>query len=299
MNSEFQLLRDTWRNGYNGVTCENLGQALQDVIANWRRTVTDPVTSVILIASILLTGISGPFGTHGALSLSMRFVFWGGALVSALVLGAFIFFLFHLKILNGRKVEAEIASTSAFIILFGGLMLGWMLLFANFAHDTAYQVVWWQVLFEVAVITLTLMAIRIFVARTVLEKAGPSDVDPDGGAIVPLATGFVPRLMRRLPEGEKSPILWLTSENHFVEIHTKKGSVRVRMRLTDAIGEMEGVEGSCVHRSHWVAYSAIQSGRKVGGYWRLTLINGETVPVSRKYQPLLEEAGILSRLAIA
>lgn len=273
---------------------------MQDVFAKWRKSLTDPVTLVTLVSAIILTAFSGPFGTHDSLALIPRLVFWGASLIVALLLGTFVYWLFRLRMPEDKRIEAEIVSSAAFAVLYGGLMLGWVSVFESYTLAGAPKVSWMTIFLEVAVITTALLAIRIIMVRGMNRQAQnglpmvQTQTEPDA-----VPANSEPRLMRRLDDEDKATILWLTSENHFVEVHTVKGHVRLRMRLTDAIDEMEGVRGSCVHRSHWVAYAAIESTEKIGGYWRLNLTNGETVPVSRKYQPLLEEAGILERLAIA
>lgn len=300
VNSQSQLLKGTLRNCYMRKAVNLPEQTLQDVIAKWRSTITNRVTLVILTTAIVLTTLSGPFGTFAVMELPLRLVFWSVPLITALLLGTFVHFLFQTRMPAEKSTEADVFGSLFFAIVFGGLMFGWVSAFSSVFLSTAPPVSWLTILLEVAVITLALLAIRTIVVRGLVNMAKEELVEETVSAeVVPLSVSFEPRLMRRLSDEQKSPILWLTSEDHFVEVHTKKGCVRIRMRLMDAIDEMEGVEGSCVHRSHWVAYDAINSAEKVSGYWRLHLSNGETVPVSRKYQPLLEEAGILERLAIA
>lgn len=273
---------------------------MQDVIAKWRQTISSPTTLVLLGSAIVLTTLSGPFGTHAALSFVSRLVFWGVALFLAMLIGIFLHYWVQARMPKSRRFTAEIVGTAVFTGFFSVLMLGWTALFTNYAFSGPAVITGWGIVLQVAAISLSLLAVRNFLTKRASdqlhEQVSTNLTDQD---VVPFAAVSEPRLMRRLPEDQKSPILWLTSENHFVEVHTRKGCVRIRMRLADAIDEMEGVEGYCVHRSHWVAHTGIQSAQKVGGYWRLNLVNGQTVPVSRKYQPLLEDAGVLERLAIA
>jgi DNA-binding LytR/AlgR family response regulator len=65
------------------------------------------------------------------------------------------------------------------------------------------------------------------------------------------------------------------------------------MRLSDAIAELEGIEGAQVHRSWWVARNAIADIARTDGRATLTLQDGSQVPVSRTYAKLLREAGWL------
>lgn len=63
------------------------------------------------------------------------------------------------------------------------------------------------------------------------------------------------------------------------------------MRLSDAVAELEGLEGAQTHRSWWVAKAAVTEIRRGDGRARLTLKNGVTVPVSRTHARVLREAG--------
>ena len=61
------------------------------------------------------------------------------------------------------------------------------------------------------------------------------------------------------------------------------------MRLSDAIDELDGIEGAQVHRSWWVARDAITEAVRGDGRATLTLKDGAEVPVSRTYARLLRE----------
>ena len=63
------------------------------------------------------------------------------------------------------------------------------------------------------------------------------------------------------------------------------------MRLSDAVTELEGLEGAQVHRSWWVARDAVTGARRGDGRATLEVEGGLTVPVSRRYARALREAG--------
>jgi hypothetical protein len=103
-----------------------------------------------------------------------------------------------------------------------------------------------------------------------------------------------PRLVRRLPEAlQGARILRLSGSGHNVEVVTDRGTETLRLRLSDAIDEMEPVEGLCTHRSHWVALAAITASERRQGKMFVRLSNGERVPVTRTYAPKLEAAGLI------
>ncbi|WP_170561036.1 LytTR family DNA-binding domain-containing protein [Ruegeria atlantica] len=102
-----------------------------------------------------------------------------------------------------------------------------------------------------------------------------------------------PRLVRRLPASFQGQIYRLTSRNHYVDVVTSEGTFTIRLRLSDAVAEMEPSRGHCAHRSHWVTDDAIMGAEKVADRTYLKLVNGDLIPVSRKYRPMLEDDGLI------
>ena len=78
--------------------------------------------------------------------------------------------------------------------------------------------------------------------------------------------------------------------DHYVEIHTDRGSELVLMRFGDALKELGGAEGMQVHRSHWIARAAVRKIVRRAGRTVAFLENGAEVPVSRRYARALSDA---------
>lgn len=101
-----------------------------------------------------------------------------------------------------------------------------------------------------------------------------------------------PRFIERLPlKLRGAAILAVEAEDHYLRLHTSKGQDLILMRLSDAVAELEGLEGARVHRSWWVAKAAVADARRGDGRATLTLTDGATVPVSRAYARALRESG--------
>jgi DNA-binding LytR/AlgR family response regulator len=83
----------------------------------------------------------------------------------------------------------------------------------------------------------------------------------------------------------------VSAEDHYLRLHTSKGQDLILMRLTDAIDELEGIEGAQVHRSWWVARDAITEAVRGDGRATLTLKGGAEAPVSRTHARLLRDRG--------
>ena len=99
---------------------------------------------------------------------------------------------------------------------------------------------------------------------------------------------FLERLPAKLRGGE---LYAVEAEDHYLRLHTSKGADLILMRLSDAIGELEGIEGAQTHRSWWVARDGIDDARRADGRAVLRLKSGAEVPVSRTYVRALRQAG--------
>ena len=138
-----------------------------------------------------------------------------------------------------------------------------------------------------AVLACYLLGAVVAFARFSVFVSGPTeapaaDASEDGA----------PRLMRRLPGDAEGPILRLSGRDHFVDIVTPNGRHSVRMRLSDAVSEMDGVDGLFTHRSHWVAREAIRDVERDGGKHYVVSTDEERIPVSRGKLSALEQAGL-------
>jgi hypothetical protein len=101
-----------------------------------------------------------------------------------------------------------------------------------------------------------------------------------------LANSFLCDLTPRL----EGPVLWAEAQEHYVKLTTPDESRMVLHRFSDILRELSETDGIRVHRSHWVAFEAITETYKEGTNIRIRLNTGETVPVSRSYRKILEEA---------
>lgn len=100
------------------------------------------------------------------------------------------------------------------------------------------------------------------------------------------------RFLERLPAKLKGAVIYaISSEDHYLRVHTSKGADLILMRLSDAITELEGLEGAQTHRSWWVARDAVESVRRDGDKVVLIIRGGAEAPVSRPNIRPLREAG--------
>lgn len=132
----------------------------------------------------------------------------------------------------------------------------------------------------VFIVTCVMTALNYFT-----QKEPPATHAAPSGAAPPR---FLERLPARLRGAE---IFAVEAEDHYLRLHTSKGQDLILMRLSDAVAELEGVEGAQVHRSWWVARAAVEDARRGDGRATLTLKDGARVPVSRAYARALRDSG--------
>lgn len=96
----------------------------------------------------------------------------------------------------------------------------------------------------------------------------------------------------RLPPSLRGAELWaVQAEDHYVRLHTSKGTALILLRLADAATELEGLDGARVHRSWWVARAAVAGAARRGAQTVLLLPGGVEAPVSRAQAGPLKRAG--------
>lgn len=109
--------------------------------------------------------------------------------------------------------------------------------------------------------------------QAALAPDGPVGSAPEG----------LPALVQKLPFAVRGPVVCLQMEDHYVRVHTTRGSALLLMRLSDAIAELEATAGLRVHRSWWIAVDALRSVDRSPRAVRAHLSNGIIAPVSRPY----------------
>lgn len=239
-----------------------------------------PLTLFIWMAACSLAVLAGPFGTYATMGWSIRLIYWGSVITLGLVIGL---------VVRGQLVAwaatlgpARFDLAVSFIVSVALAPAIWALrggLDPVLAHSDLSL---WSITFN----TFMIVA-GIFVLRRLTGMEQPAGYGRPPPEVPP-----TPRLLRRLSGDGGSEIMRLSGNDHFVDVATTAGQETLRLRLADAIEEMEPVSGICTHRSHWVALAAITGmERENGEKLFVRLRNGDRVPVSRRYRPLLEAAG--------
>lgn len=117
------------------------------------------------------------------------------------------------------------------------------------------------------------------------ERAGDGDADGERAVDgLPAAAEAHARFFERLPDEIGRELVYIKTEDHYLEVHTTTGSTRVLVRFGDAVGEL-GELGIQVHRCYWVAHRQMAELVTRGHRTLLRLADEREVPVSRTYLP--------------
>ncbi len=236
---------------------------------------TSRITISIWLTGCLVAVVTGPFGTFQTMGFGLRLVYWVTIVTSGLAIGAVVNAAFLTVCRGWHPLWIDLKASLVITTLLAPLI--YMLRSGLDPVLTRADLA----------ITSTWINTGLFVAPIFFLRRQLTGIDRAPGPPCP-------RLMRRLPDPlQEASILRLTGRDHTVEVATDRGTTTLRLRLKDAIDEMEPVDGLCTHRSHWVARAAITGHTTEGGKLHVTLANGDRVPVSRKYRPRLEDLGLV------
>lgn len=257
--------------------------------------------SIWILFTVAATAM-GPFNTSVALGFPGRGLYWGVVVAAALLLSTLVAELAALVVPDRRRWIFDLLRIAGMVLFFSPLVLLW----TNFMlrHHSGYTPDLGMIALFVGLVGIVVHTLRRILrdeqAKFLREESGRfgmpagAETPPQADAMAPTDEApDTPRLMRRLPDGVTGPVLRLSAKDHFVEVVLPDETHSLRMRFADAIDEMDGVEGYCAHRSHWVARDAIDAVERDGPRIYLRLVNRDMIPVSRTYKPRLEAAGIL------
>ena len=114
------------------------------------------------------------------------------------------------------------------------------------------------------------------------ESNAQPDTEPDNDKSIPLTffDTLVPALDGRICSME--------AQEHYILITTTEESRMVLHRFSDAVQQTPETYGMQVHRSHWVAHTAVQGLVTEGQSMKLKLAGDKAVPVSRTFRAVVE-----------
>ncbi|BCH28021.1 LytTR family DNA-binding domain-containing protein [Mesorhizobium sp. L-8-3] len=263
-------------------------------------TVAPRFWGVIVAVSIVL-GVAGPFDTYEHLALAPRLAYWFATALATFLAGYLsIGLLFHFLLgdVGNRPVRIALAGLTA------GLPVTAIVVLLNKAIFHEPTTATGDIL--TLYVNCSLIAGAVTVLFGLIDNGQPAASTASAPAIssptVPLseepspgsavAAKARPKLLDRLPPHLRGDVTYLSMQDHYVDVHTEKGSTLVLMRLADAIAELEGVPGLQIHRSHWVALDAVAGSLSRDGRLFLRMSDETLLPVSRSWLEAVRAAGL-------
>ena len=246
------------------------------------------------LVTVALLVYLGPFGTWASLSVPDRLLFWVATVGTNWLVGYIVF---------GATIRAF--QTRGWPVWTGLVLAGlvtalpgtgtvWLIVAICLDYQPSDVSGIIRLYTQVFVLHLIIGSLTFHLTEKTLGQRD-TDVEPSlpgerAGAASQAAPGAA--ILSRLSARSRADLLHLRMQDHYVEVHTAAGSELLLLRFRDALREVANVDGLQVHRSHWVARDAVAGVERRGdGRIILRLVNGNKVPVSRSFAPVLKTRG--------
>lgn len=214
----------------------------------------------------LALGLIGPFGSYTGMTLAERLAHFTlcVSVIGAGSLGlsyavARRWFQGYWPLWAALCVDVALAVPGAVVVY---------LSLAVFAPAVAGQIDPVSLVWQNLIMTLIFRAVSLVLSWERIRDGGQVERAPAVDGTVDFQ-GKLPRELRG------QPVLALSSEDHYLRVHTPRGEALIHMTMAEAQGLLPG--GFQIHRSHWVAGEAI---RKSSGD-KVELVTGLSLPLSR------------------
>lgn len=228
------------------------------------------------LAIALLLGFLGPFNSQQAFDRPTRYAFWLGLTLFGYVCALAAFVLVRSAPRLARLAPAAHTLLAALVSAVPQtLAVAWTMSLLQPARRFAFV--------DLLALFPAVLAIQLVLALAVfaLGRSAPT----------PAPTPASPGFLDRLPPHLAGELIALEAQDHYLKVHTDRGTHMLLMRLSDAAAQLSDRDGLQVHRSWWVAGNAIARAETRGGRPLLHLRNGLSVPVSRTYLQAVRNRG--------
>jgi hypothetical protein len=135
------------------------------------------------------------------------------------------------------------------------------------------------------VINLPLILVRPRLESPTPPEDAPPDPPARAGASTagskPATERRLPDCLSRLPAALGQDLVALSSDLHYLHVHTTRGHAMILGSLREAAAALED-RGMLVHRAHWVAHAHVRRVQIAGSKAWCLMANGLRVPVSRR-----------------
>ena len=239
--------------------------------------------ALLATALAAVLGTIGPFGTFADLGAGDRYLYWL-AIVAVNWLQIAVPIGLGERFSHGRPwlLSLIVIGTALVASVPATFEVAWL---ESVFRPYSPSLPWIRLYLYVAILSLAVaLAVGSWLHQASLAAAAERAVEVSTGP---------PAFLKRIPMRLGQELWCLEMEDHYLRVHTALGSDLILLRLSDAEGELQGLDGLRVHRSWWVARMAVENVERSGRRVSLTLRNGLRVPISRSYLSVVRQAGWL------
>lgn len=261
-------------------------------LAELREEFRGPRALVVWAGLTTVLTVGGPLGTLHNCTFEHRFLFWSVVVIGMILLTA-IFSAGVNRITRRPLMRRDVALVAGVVSLVLTLPIR---AFAAGDGTLSMGIVSSRPTETLVFLFLTALALTAFrhLAQSPATVAGmPGAVARMDAAPEPssLPAPDLPRVVARLEPHLQGELLALTGRDHYVDVRTTAGTGSILMRFSDAMAEAAPVPGTQIHRSHWVAWAAIDGVEREGGKV-LVRVAEQRLPVSRSFRDALAARGL-------
>ena len=226
------------------------------------------------VALALLLAFLGPFGSQQAFDRPTRYAFWFGLTVFGYVCAIAALMLVQASPRLAQLGAAGRIGVAAVISAVPQTFaVAWT--FALLQPERRIGPTELPSLFAAVLVIQLIITMVAFALDRRLPEPAPTTVRDSPG------------FLEKLPPHVVGDLIALEAQDHYLKVHTDRGSHLLLMRLSDAAAQLSLEDGLQVHRGWWVANDAVLRADKS----QLHLRNGLTVPVSRTYLQAVRARG--------
>ncbi|MEW5687324.1 MAG: LytTR family DNA-binding domain-containing protein [Pseudomonadota bacterium] len=223
-----------------------------------------------MIALGAFLGFAGPFGSFQSMAPLHRYAYW-----FFLVAIGYVLAIGALQVLRPVPAFARLPKVAAIVVLGSIATLPYMFVVAwtldvLFGRSTPPGRIW-SLYLSVASVELVIAGIALWPLLTA-DRPAPSVDAPNTDPF-----------FARVPDRLGRDLLALEAQDHYLMVHTRRGSALIHMQLSEAVQILPAQLGLQAHRRWWVARKEVAGLRREGHQTLIELTGGLTVPVGRTY----------------
>jgi len=270
-------------------------EAMNSILHDLKLRLLSPIAILSWLSGSIITALVGPFNTYNSDTLDERLLFWGGILFIAFVLSSFVQIVIR-QLTPGFSVQLQTCiSCALFILLYWGVAY----IIVGFVYGPIDQPGPLIILLSIAGTACTIFLMVYLISPQTLARQEPKSTTAPAETKQHLAPQLAnsipttsPSLKALAPDGS-GKIIRLTMRDHYIEVFSDTGNKLVHMRFADALTEVANLNGSQIHRSHWVNYNEIDDVVKENGKVGFRMSDGTVVPIARSHKARLKKQGLI------